>query len=176
MFWVIHLFTYLTKHFPSNPILNFFSNPSSFFFNGWEKPLTPSNNFSPQQKWCKKKEEVSCFQQNELFHYSYVCTFSYWLYPTSLLHFLWLYIIYHYIYSSFISPSLLYANLFLFSLQICSFVSLCTFLPLFFIIPVCFRVNIMRVHIWIFCLIFCFWFIFFHSLWTFTEFFSRGSK
>jgi len=49
MFWVISLFTYSTKHFPSNSIL------LHFFFNGWEKLLTSSKNFSPQQKWWKRR-------------------------------------------------------------------------------------------------------------------------
>ena len=89
--------------------------------------------------------------------------------PNFFVTFLWLYIIYHYIYLSLISP--------LFSLQICSF--LCKFVlsylralffPLFFILPLCVFVSILCEYTR-FCVIFCFLSILFHSFWTFNEFF-----
>ena len=172
MFWIIHFFTYSTKHFPLNPIL------FHFFFNGWEKSLTPSKNFSLQQEWCRKKKEES-------FMLSTKKTFSF---------FLGMHILFFTLSNFFVTLFMIiyYLSLYLFVSHVSSFF-LCKFVLLFFAnlffhifvhffsslfhSPcVCFHVNIMRVHIWIFCAIFCFWSILFHSLWNFTEFFFRGSK
>jgi len=93
--------------------------------------------------WCRKEEE------EESFMLSTKRTFPFFLgmhilfvtLPTFLLHFLWLYIIYDYFYSSLISP--------LISLQICSFhfkfvlsYFRALFLPHFFILPRCVFVSI----------------------------------
>ena len=88
----------------------------------------------------KKKKKVSCFQQKTLsifygMHILFITLLNFFV--TLFM----LYVIYHYNFLSLISP--------IFSLQICSLVCSCTFYFLYFSfsLGVCFRVNIMRVHI-----------------------------